>query len=1018
MRHTVTVVGLAILLAVGVPPSEQATAQQSQPETTLTPSAASPGTQVAVDGTGFQPNQEFVILFATLQGEQLATGSTDSLGQVKALFPVPQVSPGGYEVFVCTNHNPSASVPCRQVASAILRVLATATTTTIATTTTTESLVTETTQPSTTTSSLSLAATTTSTTAPPGIEGGFGTLFTTTSTSLQIPPGFQDPGGPSFYPDLEIRGVEVTQLVQDMGNRMPLVAGKRTLVRVFVGIDQPQPGDLEGLVGETPPPTVGPQGWSPVDGVIHLRRGSETHIIYADNGPIRAFVEGSSRLHPAPGNRRTLDFYLPQEWTHGQVTITAFIWSDHPNTALYAEADSGNNFAEGTVTFHQSDPPLVVIWRLDPGTQMLLSPSGFLDAVDWFTKSYQRRLPLDVPYFFPIMEPLGPGPITGGDEPSETWDLVNNRSEPLLRMRWMYLLFGYTGMERMHGAIHANTWTDGVGGLTHSSMTVAWSKPTENTPAHEQAHMYGIKHVPCRDDDGDGIPDEVGGGGWGWIDLKHPTGFPDCTLAPVDPDGYWGTLLAGPSFAVYPNDPEHQWARYPFMGYKWDKFADPYHYCLLMPVYGIPCNPAAIGLPPRPVPPPPVDCGPKPGSGLQLDLCLWGGTVDPLWNAGPPGSLALVAPEGAFDDWVLVEVDTETGLIRHAHRSPHTQANETDFAFLVERAKQGMLSNRVMTRVTDADGHILVQVPLVAGHAGLEDHHGAAEEVTLIVVPWPEGAHSLDILVDGLVSDARQPSEPPVVIIDEVDPQPGRQFTLTWTGEDPDGDDLIYTVQWSANGGDSWRVLDTGLKQAFADIDADALLLPGGQVHLKVTASDGFATGSDEVGPLTIPTGMPSGFIVGPEVVLQHEAAELTFHIYDPEDGPMSSGSWESNVDGPIGQGRTVSTRHLGVGFHEISVTVTDSDGNEVTVTRSLEVEESDLPAPRPLGYVPEAEMIVALGPANLDQYRIEGLGEVEAGDETRPPSDSSRPVWVVWAVVGLVLIATGGLLWRRRAAD
>jgi hypothetical protein len=1014
MRHRVTVAALALLLLVGVPPTDPAAAQQQAPEITLDPSVAIPGAIVTVDGSGFQPGQPLVILFGSLQSQPQATGSTDSLGRLRVQFPVPQVAPGSHEVFACTNYNPSASIPCRQMASANLTVPAPATTTTTAPqpTTTSNPLITETTAPQpTTTSSLSLAAITT-TTVPPGSGGQFGAAFTTTSTSLQIPPALQDAGDPSFHPDLEIRGVEVTQVIQDMANRMPLVAGKTTMVRVYVGIDQPPPGDIGSVIGGSPPSTVGAEGWNPVDGVIHLQRGSETEILYADNGPITAYVEGGDR------SRRddSLNFALPPEWTHGQVTITAFVWSEHPHTALYAEADVGNNFAEGTVVFRQSEAPLVVIWRLDPGNTNLLTPSGFLSAVDQFSESYRRHLPVDVPNFFPIMEPLGPGSMVGDEEPSETWNFVNNSAEPLWRMRWMYLLFGYSGMERMHGAINVNTPSGNVSGKAHSSMTVAWSKPTVTTPAHEQAHMYGIKHVPCADYDGDGIPDEVGGGGWAWIDLTHPTGFPNCSLAPPGPDGYYGAVLDAPLPFFITNDPSEQFTRLPFMGYGWNTHADPFHYCLLMPKYGIPCNPTSIGVPPKPVPQPPVDCGPSPGPGIQLDLCLWTNPDDPLWYSGTLGGLALVAPVGVFESWVLVEVDTQAGLLGHAHLGPRTSLNESDFAFLVERSKQGMLGDEMMVRVTDGDGHILVQVPVTSAHAGSDAHDDSPEGKVVIVVPWPEDAASLDLLIADEVSDSRQPSAPPMVTLDPVNPSPGRQFSLSWSGIDPDGDDLLYTVQWSADDGNTWRALDTGFPQTSAKVDADSLALPGGEVHIRVTASDGFSTGSDQIGPLDIPTGLPTGFITGPDTVPQHSPQELTFHIYDPEDGPLSTGSWGSDIDGPRGEGRLITTRGLSVGAHEISVTVRDSDGNEVTITRALTVEESDLPEPRRPGAVPEAELLVALGPANLDRYLVEGLSSNQVGDDPAPGTPAASGRWAIWGVVALSGLATLGLFWRRRS--
>lgn len=65
----------------------------------------------------------------------------------------------------------------------------------------------------------------------------------------------------------------------------------------------------------------------------------------------------------------------------------------------------------------------------------------------------------------------------------------------------------------------------------------------------------------------------------------------------------------------------------------------------------------------------------------------------------------------------------------------------------------------------------------------------------------------------------------------------------------------------------------------------------------------------------------------------------------DVEDGLLEGASlvWESDFDGDLGEGHTIITAELSTGEHQISLTATDSDGEQTTTVLRLVVRPADV---------------------------------------------------------------------------
>jgi hypothetical protein len=157
---------------------------------------------------------------------------------------------------------------------------------------------------------------------------------------------------------------------------------------------------------------------------------------------------------------------------------------------------------------------------------------------------------------------------------------------------------------------------------------------------------------------------------------------------------------------------------------------------------------------------------------------------------------------------------------------------------------------------------------------------------------------------------------------------------LQWTGNDPDGDELTYIVQYSFDGGVTWETLVVDWPQTSYEVENDQLRGTSNGL-IRVKASDGFFTASDESDDVfSVPNHPPDVSLLSPSRGSVYFDDTLIFfeaEAEDLEDGSLSGPAvaWKSNLNGHIGHGKilTLNANELLEGTHFITVTATDTEG-------------------------------------------------------------------------------------------
>lgn len=202
----------------------------------------------------------------------------------------------------------------------------------------------------------------------------------------------------------------------------------------------------------------------------------------------------------------------------------------------------------------------------------------------------------------------------------------------------------------------------------------------------------------------------------------------------------------------------------------------------------------------------------------------------------------------------------------------------------------------------------------------------------LVVLPVPDPARVALMTISQaggpiLASLERSPSIPTA----NFDPIPAigaTPVTISWQANDADGDVLLSTLFYSANGGLTWQVLGTDLPVNSLTVDSQEL--PGGEGRFLLIVNDDMNEVEVVSAPVMVPNHPPVVVIMDVYGTTFESGVPISLHGFsdDIEDGslPGDNFTWYDEPGNIIGQGYSIQAE-LPVGQHAINLQVTDSVG-------------------------------------------------------------------------------------------
>lgn len=296
-------------------------------------------------------------------------------------------------------------------------------------------------------------------------NGNDGFLITMTSEVLP----------PDATPALEITGVEVTQAIQRFGsalgpdNSLPLVAGKTTLVRVYLdsGIDVTEGG---GTVAG-------------VTGTLSLDNGAFI------TGPTVPITAKPTALVDRTKITDTLNFVIPAAQATGKPTL-------HVQSTVGA---SVSNPVELPLEFAPSPHLDILMVRVKSGSTPEPDRTAYFTAIN--------RLPL----VYPIADSgaISFWVVPGSEVVTNTHDLTNNDGMSDFLDDLEDIQEESADFKKLYALVPNSVNMARFGRSRPSdNVAVGWNFIMESV-AHELGHVYGLKHAPCGgpdDTDDDFVP--------------------------------------------------------------------------------------------------------------------------------------------------------------------------------------------------------------------------------------------------------------------------------------------------------------------------------------------------------------------------------------------------------------------------------------------------------------------------------------------------------------------------------
>lgn len=738
---------------------------------------------------------------------------------------------------------------------------------------------------------------------------------------------------PDLNLDLQARGLEVVQVVQDMNNSIPLIAGKATVVRGYADILV----NTAGTFGNNQRPSARLTVWK-----------GDTWIgeIEAYNRP--SITTGMSLATMRTDSNRSFLFDVPRSWI--QAGTLKFVFEVNPQRTIPETpiAWAANNKAEATIDCIDKAPPALVTVSLSTQQGVFdrnAVGSGYWDIINRAESLLPvngfRVYPLNGIVYKPVVR------VRFGIPPVE---IVNRSfsmpSDQNLALLWVSVLHAldktsragdadlhFVGMTPMGSSFNglggiAFRWIDElipdlpgilepVVGLFYlppnaysNSLVIrmapglepasapAWYSPRGGySLAHELGHNYGRFHIPFGSGQSPAAPYDTlpfnmaNFGPTNYDDPANILGFDWFTDSIVKPD-VAGDLMS-------------------YANFRWPSRET---YMAIMQVI-------------------------RPGDGMA-----------PKYEN--PRNLENSAPSADGDQLLLVQgtvaANFHAALLGPGYRLAASEFDQTTAATYLSQA-EGLGENfPLRLRQLAADRNILSDTPLLIQDPS--DPSDAGDRPFVQILSTSDGVQSLEIVLnDTVISRAEVSSEVPAINLNA--PLVGtEQIMLSWSASDPDGDPLYFAVQHSRNGGGSWETLSANL--ASTSFSVETASLPGSTTSvIRVLATDGFNTSVATSDLFTIPTKSPRCSIHGIREGerLAYGSTTIAQGIaVDAEDGSLEGLQWklqskDRNFE-TTEEGARFKLPFLSPGSYELSLEAQDSSGSLGSASVSFEVLAFSIP--------------------------------------------------------------------------
>lgn len=173
----------------------------------------------------------------------------------------------------------------------------------------------------------------------------------------------------------------------------------------------------------------------------------------------------------------------------------------------------------------------------------------------------------------------------------------------------------------------------------------------------------------------------------------------------------------------------------------------------------------------------------------------------------------------------------------------------------------------------------------------------------------------------------------------------GDTIAVAWSASDQDGDSLVFSLDYSLDGGATWTPLSSDITESTVSLDAS--WVPGSDEGLlRVIASDGVNTAQDTSdGVFSVPDKKPQVQILSPPdgaLFVPGQAVGLEGLAIDLEAGSLTGDDlvWRSDIEGLLGTGELLHVTDLALGTHRITLTATDPHGSKGTAAVTIHLVE------------------------------------------------------------------------------